>query len=161
MQTYCTQTDIEAIWPPDEVLASVDDDASGTLSAAEEALIDRAIERAAGKMNAYLQPRYTLAALAANEWCRDTNALLAAYFLATRRGTAASAPMQDQFNACLADLTAIAAGCLAVPGAAESFEATPTVTNFTTDLSQPRAKVRRVPETSTGSDPPPGRKSWG
>ena len=50
-QTYCTKADIEAIWPPAELLASVDDDATGTLSASEEGHITRAIERSANHLN--------------------------------------------------------------------------------------------------------------
>src|SRR5947209_4482714 len=46
-QIYCTKSDIDAIWPPADVLASVDDDGNGTLSATEASYIDRAIERAA------------------------------------------------------------------------------------------------------------------
>ncbi len=60
-QTYCLKADIEAIWPPDDLLASVDDDTSGTLSATEEGYITRAIERAANLMNSRLELRYELA----------------------------------------------------------------------------------------------------
>ena len=66
MHTYCLQADIEAIWPPDELLASVDDDASGTLSPTEQGYITRAIERAANLMNARLETRYRLSELATN-----------------------------------------------------------------------------------------------
>ena len=92
-QTYCTQNDIEAIWPPADLLASVDDDASGTLSATEEAYITRAIERAANFMNARLELRYRLSDLAANSWCRDANAAIAAYWLSMRRGDRGACPL--------------------------------------------------------------------
>ena len=85
MQTYCTKTDIEAIWPPASLLASVDDDSTGTLSATEDGYITRAIERAANLINSRLAMRYKLADLAANTWCRDANAAIAAYWLSTRR----------------------------------------------------------------------------
>src|SRR5215468_7294646 len=101
-QTYCTKADIEAIWPPADLLASVDDDASGTLSATEEGYIDRAIERAANHINARLDTRYRLADLAGNTWCRDANAALAAYWLSTRRGAAAPAHLQQQYDAYVA-----------------------------------------------------------
>src|SRR6187401_805064 len=64
-QIYCTKTDIEAIWPAATLLASVDDDTNGSLSATELGYIDRAIERAANFINARLEMRYALADLRA------------------------------------------------------------------------------------------------
>jgi hypothetical protein len=98
-QVYCTKADIEAIWPPANLLASVDDDTSGTLSATEDGYITRAIERAANQMNGRLEMRYRLADLAGNTWCRDANAAIAAYLLSTRRGAAAPAHLQEQYDA--------------------------------------------------------------
>ena len=135
-QTYCTKADLEAIWPPTDLLASVDDDTSGTLSATEESYIDRAIERAASFMNSRLETRYRLSNLAENTWCRDANAALAAYWLSTRRGDPAPAHLQQQYDAYLATLAEIAAGRMKVPQAAESFDMTPTVTNFNVRLGK-------------------------
>jgi phage gp36-like protein len=147
-QTYCTRSDIEAIWPPADLLASVDDDASGTLSATEESYIARAIERAANSVNARLEMRYRLADLAMNTWCRDANAAIAAYWLATRRGAAAPVQLQQQYDAYMAQLGEIAAGRMKVPGQAESFAALPGVTNFEVRLDEPFRKAQRVDETS-------------
>ena len=135
-QSYCLKADIEAIWPPADLLASVDDDTSGTLSATELGYITRAIERAANLMNARLELRYTLADLAANTWCRDANAAISAYWLATRRGLAAPAHLTQQYAAYLADLAEIANGKLKVPGALESFDQTPSVTNFAVNMNR-------------------------
>src|SRR6478672_5044876 len=123
-QTYCVQADIEAIWPPADLLASVDDDASGTLSATEESYITRAIERAANFINARLEMRYRLSDLAANTWCRDANAAIAAYWLSTRRGAAAPAQLQQQYDAYVAALADIMAGRIKLPQQAESFDVT-------------------------------------
>src|SRR5438093_13436451 len=109
-QIYCTRSDIEAIWPPASLLASVDDDGNGTLSATEASYIDRAIERGANFINARLEMRYRLSDLAANTWCRDANAAIAAYWLATRRGAAAPAQLQQQYDAYVAALADIVAG---------------------------------------------------
>jgi phage gp36-like protein len=135
-QTYCLKADLEAIWPPADLLASVDDDEGGTLSATEEGYITRAIERAANLMNARLELRYKLIDLASNTWCRDANAAIAAYWLATRRGDAAPAQLAQQYAAYLADLADIANGKLKVPGAIESFDQTPSVTNFTVNMNR-------------------------
>jgi phage gp36-like protein len=147
--TYCTKADIEAIWPPASLLASVDDDASGTLSATEDGYITRAIERAAGHINSRLAVRYDLASLATSAWCRDANAAIAAYFLANRRGVAIPAHLQQQYDAYLQTLDEIAAGRLRVPDAPETDANTPSVTNFAADLSEPWRKAQRIDETST------------
>jgi len=146
--TYCTKSDIEAIWPPAELLASVDDDGSTTLSATELGYIDRAIERAANFINARLEMRYRLNDLAANTWCRDANAALAAYWLATRRGEPAPAHLEQQYEAYLTALTEIAAGRLKLPQQVDSFDTSPGLTNFQIDLSQPHRKAQVVDETS-------------
>jgi phage gp36-like protein len=136
-QTYCIKADIEAIWPAADLLASVDDDATGTLSATEEGYITRAIERAANFLNARLELRYRLSDLAANSWCRDANAAIAAYWLATRRGAAASAQLQQQYDAYVAALAEIALGKAKVPEVRESFDTSPSVTNFAARLDRP------------------------
>jgi phage gp36-like protein len=112
------------------VLASVDDDGNGTLSATEESYITRAIERAANFVNARLEQRYRLSDLATNTWCRDVNAALAAYWLSTRRADPAPAHLQQQYDAYVAQLTDIAANKSKVPQALDSFDLTPSVTNF-------------------------------
>ena len=147
-QTYCIKSDIEALWPPDDLLASVDDDASGTLSATEDGYIARAIERAANLMNARLETRYILEDLAANTWCRDANAAIAAFLLSTRRGDPAPAQLQEQYDAYLGTLAAIAAGTLKVPQQAESFTALPGVANFAARLDGAYAHADVIDETS-------------
>jgi phage gp36-like protein len=158
-QTYCNQADLEALWSAAAVLRSADDDEDGALSAAEEGYIARAIERAANKMNACLETRYALAALSGNTWCRDCNAAIAAYLVATRRGNPAPEHIAREYASFFDDLNDIRAGRLKVPQAGDTHETIPTVTNFDTDLHESRSKVRRVGETSTGGPPPSGRKS--
>src|SRR3954470_23334715 len=136
-QTYCTQSDIEAIWPPADVLASVDDDASGTLSATEQGYITRAIERAANYLNSRLELRYRLTDLANNTWCRDANVAIAAYWLSTRRGAAAPAQLQQQYDTYTAQLADIAAGRMKVPQQPDSYDTMPGVTNYAIRLDEP------------------------
>lgn len=160
MITYCTRADIESVWTPAAVLAAADDDSSGTLSPVEEAHIARAIERAAGTMNAVLELRYSLTDLTGNDWCRDCNAALAAYLLATRAGDAAPDTVAAEFDRYLDALAQIRDGLACVPEVTESNRHGPTVSNFRIDLREPRAKVRRVLETSTGGVPVDGVRSF-
>jgi len=159
-QTYCIRADVEAAWTPAALLAAVDDDSSGTISAAEEAIVTRAIERAANRINAALELRYALDLLASNTWCRDCNAALAVYLLATRRGAAASDAIQEQYESYIADLEQIIAGRLRVPQATEALQHSPTVTNFAVDPTEPVATVRRVDDISTGALPSGAVKSF-
>ena len=147
-QIYCAKADIEAIWPAESLLASVDDDTSGTLSATELGYIDRAIERAANFINARLEMRYALSDLASNTWCRDANAAIAAYWLSTRRGLAAPAHLQQQYDAYVAELVAIVAGAIKLPQQAESLDFAPGVMNFEIRLDDSRRKAHGVDETS-------------
>jgi hypothetical protein len=139
---------MEAIWPAASLLASVDDDANGSLSATEEGYITRAIERAGNLINARLEVRYRLSDLAANTWCRDANAAIAAYLLSTRKGAAAPAHLQQQYDAYMAALGGIAVGTQKVPQAEESFSALPSVTNFAVRLDEAWRKAEVVEETS-------------
>lgn len=148
MQTYCTKSDIEALWPPADLLASVDDDTSGTLSATEDGYITRAIERAANQMNVRLEMRYAVEDLAENTWCRDANAAIAAFLLSTRRGAAAPAQLQEQYDAYLTALSSIATGRLKVPQQGESFSALPSVSNFAVRLGGSYARAQVIEATS-------------
>ncbi len=160
MQTYCTRADIESAWNPAAVLAAADDDNNGSLSPTEEAHIARAIERAAWMMNGVLEVRYRLSDLASSEWCRDCNAALAAYLLATRSGDAAPDAVAAEFDRYLEQLAAIRDGMANVPEVVESDAHGPTVSNFRIDLREPRAKVRRVAETCSGDAPPSEVRSY-
>ena len=160
MFSYCTREDLESAWSTTAVLRAADDDEDGSLSPAEEAFIVKAIERAAGTMNARLAERYRLAELLGNAWCRATNAVLAAHALAVRRGNPAPPHLETERQSLLADLEEIRAGRMRIPEAPASHEMIPTVTNFTTDLRRRRAKIRRVPETSSGAPPPASRRSF-
>lgn len=158
--SYCTRQDIESVWNPADVLDAADDDGDSTLSTAEAAHIDRAIERGADLMNGFLLMRYAPAALATSTWCRDCNAVLAACFLASRNGEAPPAGLQAEYERYLDHLAAIRDGRLSVPDATGEHDFRPTVSNFHIDLREPRAKVRRVSSTSTGQPPPGSVKSF-
>jgi phage gp36-like protein len=143
-QTYCTLADLEAVWNPLALLESVDDDGNASLSPAEEALVAQAIERAAGKMHAYLLLRYDLADLVDNAWCRDCNAVLAAYFLATRTGNTAPNGLYFEYSRFLTDLACIADGLLVLPEVVSRFDHGPSVTNYHVNLNGRQVRMERV-----------------
>lgn len=133
-QTYCHTDDLETIWSPAAVTRAADDDHSGSLGAEGLELLERLIARAANQMNAALEMRYRLADLAENPWCRDCNAAIAVYLLATRRGNSAPPHLVKQYEDYLADLAEIRRGRMKVPQAAESLDTLPQVTNFDVNL---------------------------
>lgn len=135
--TYCTRSDVESVWTPAAVLAAADDDASGTLSAGEANHITEAIERGAGQLNAVLDQRYDVTQLASNAWCRDANAVFAAYFLAARKSSDDPPPMLAILFAWYRDTLAdIGRGVLKVPQAAETHDNVPSVSNFSPTTDQ-------------------------
>jgi hypothetical protein len=133
---FCVRADVETLWSAADVLASVDDDSSGTLSTEEEALIDDAILRSANQMIAMLASRYSVVLLMGNPWCRQINAALAAYLLATRRGDPAPSQLAELNANALTDLALAQSGDLIIPGASESLDLLPIVTNFTPILGR-------------------------
>lgn len=145
---YCSRTDMEHVWTPADVLAAADDDASGTLSTEEEAHITRAIDQAAEQMNAFLSCQYVLADLADNVWCRDINAVLAAYFLATRSGEVAPEGLAERATRCFAQLEQIRQGDLAVPSVNSSIADQPRATNFRIEFSAFAARTALVEPTN-------------
>lgn len=127
---YCTQADIEAVWNPAAVLASVDDDSSGDLNATELAHLARAIDRASNEIDAWLARRYSPAALAGNAWCRDAAAVIAAYFLAIRTTDPAPTTLREQYLSRLSDLQEIAADRRDLPNLPRGAGELPALSNF-------------------------------
>jgi hypothetical protein len=130
MSVYCSRADIEALWNPADLLAAVDDDQDGTLSATELAHIDRAIVRAGAWLRTYLDCRYAAADLAASDWCRDTSALIAAYLLAGRSGGAVPLSLAEQWQWVREQLRDIRDGRLRLPGVPDRVDTLPRATNF-------------------------------
>lgn len=156
-QTYCTQSDIEAIISASGLLACIDDTESGQPSTAATLHVTNAIERAAVKINAAAGRQYSpLADLASNDWCKWANAVLAAYYLQTRRGNPAWASLADQVKEIEELLDEIAWGRRGIPEQAPSFDHLPTVTNFSVEPGRAIAPIRVNQDESTGSDPADG-----
>lgn len=154
--TYCNRADVDAILSTVGVTAFADDDEDGSLDATELGYVTRAIERAANRMNAFLEMRYELSDLSGNDWCRDANAALAAFLLGGRRNNPVSPVLSTENTQFLDDLKEIRDNNMTVPGAFDSNDALPSVTNFRPERSRGQAPVRVIREESTRSDPPAG-----
>jgi hypothetical protein len=116
------------LWDPDE------GSELRSLGAEGLELLTRLIARAANQMNGALEMRYRLSDLAGNPWCRDCNAVIAVYLLATRRGNPAPVHLTTQYENSLRELAEIRRGRMKVPQAAESLDSVPQVTNFNVNL---------------------------
>lgn len=161
LTTYCTEAEVKWIWSEVGVLRRADDDDDDT---AEAGVVDKSIEVATTKVNKYLLKRYTVAILSASTWVKWATAYIAAYQLGIRRGNPVPKTLEDEYKSYLDELQAIQDGSqplVADDGAAqEKHDSVPSVTNYTVDGRFSRAKIRRVPSTSTGGNQSPGLKQY-
>jgi len=151
--TYCTRSDIETLLSPVALIECIDDDHSGTESAAETIHITNAIERAATRLNMAVSRQYVLSEVTGNAWMKWANATLAAELLASRRGNPAPQSIMDDAKEILELLNEISWGRKPLPEQAPSFDHLPTVSNFEAEPRKRIMPVRVVKEESTGSDP--------
>ncbi len=166
---YCTSEDVESIMSEHGVTAFIDDDLSGGRSTAETQYIADAISRAAAKMNVYLASRYRLSDLSGNVWCRWANAICAALQVSTRRNNPAPQFLVDECQDVIETLKLVKLGQLPLPDQAESFDMTPTVSNFDVQRAAGVTPARVVVPESVGPQPQTGiqrrtvpirRRSW-
>lgn len=156
-QTYCTQSDIEAIISASGLLACIDDTEAGQASTGATLHVTNAIERAAVKINAAAGRQYSpLSDLASNDWCKWANAVLAAYYLQTRRGNPAWQSLSDQVKEVEELLEEVAWGRRGIPEQPPSFDFRPTVSNFQVEPGRSIAPVRVDRDESTGAAPVDG-----
>lgn len=157
--TYCVQADVESIWSQvGVVLRSQDKQA---IAIADVGHVADCIDMAAADMNVYLGRRYpNFASLVGNSWCKWTNAWIAAYYLASRRGNGVPKIIQDQYDNRLKVLLQIQDGILLLPDTTAPIGAYPFVSNYSPQLVGPGgAGVARNPFTSTGPSVPSNIKS--
>lgn len=158
-QTYCVASDVEYVLSAAGVTACLDDHEDGQRSVAEDALLTRAIDIAAGKINAKVRYQYKLTDLAAgNDWLRDCNAYLAAKSLAMRRGNPLPESLAQECKDYEATLERIRWGRDKIPDQLPSADHTPAVSNFIVEQRKIDNPVRVVKEESTGDDPADGVK---
>jgi hypothetical protein len=158
--TYCVRADIESIYSAHGVDMAVDDDQDGIVLAAEETFVDRAIVRAAGKINSRVQKRYTLSELSNNDWMRDVNATIAAQILARRRGNGSPPSLDAEVDSYMEDLDDIRGDRLDIPEQNASLDYTPVVSNYVMQRGQVTMKPRVDTGTSTGDTPHSTRKRF-
>ena len=153
-QTYCDTADVEDILSQAGVTAYVDDPEDGTRDAADTLHITNAIERTASRMNATLVMVYALADLADSDWCKWTNAVWAAFAIASRRREPVAANLQQELNALQEDLKQIKAGNMRIPDVTSaSFDHLPSVSNYDPERWHRDTPIRVDREESTRGAP--------
>lgn len=153
---YCVTADVEFVLSAAGVTANLDDTEAGVRSAEMEDWIDRAIDIAAGKINAKVRHQYKISDLdgSGNTWLRDTNAYLAAMTLATRRGNPCPESLVRECEERLALLNEIRWGRESIPEQAPSFDHTPAASNYRPELYKIDNPIRVDTGESTGDAPP-------
>lgn len=158
VQTYCVRADVEAIISKHGVDAFVDDDQDGLVSTTEESYVTAAIERAATKINFYLQRRYKQADIVSNDWLTFANAVMAACNTSTRRGNPDIASLQAECDDYIGWLEDIQNKQADLPNQTPSADFTATVTNYDVERARGTMPVRVVQAESTGEEPDTSRK---
>lgn len=154
LTVYATQTQVEQIWSQYGVTVRIDDNADGdVVDSGETATMTAFLGKATTDVNIYLLQRYTVAVCAASTWVSWVTAVFAAVELARRRGEPVPPALQAEYERLLALLEKIAAGLMDLVGdeglVNPQFDVGATVSNLTVDGRHRRAKIRRIPSTST------------
>lgn len=155
---YCTAANIESIIGQPALVACVDDDQDGNLSATEALHITAAINRAAVEMNSSLNNQYVLSDLSGNEWCKWCNAYIACWHLFSRRSNPVPSSIVEAVTDYRDKLSEARWGRFQVPEQAPSFEHIPTVSNMKPEIFKTVAPIRVSVDESTGVAPEGGRK---
>ncbi len=155
---YCTTTQLTQLWSQFGMNVRLDDNEDGL---ADSGVADAVIEKSTTTVNRYLLQRYTVAVCAASAWVKWCTAVIAACDLARRRGNPVPEALADEEQRYLEALANILAGkenLVTDDGVAPpALDNTPTVSNMMIDGRYRRAKVRRIPATSTGGTQSGGR----
>ena len=150
---YATVSELDRIWSEFGVTVRADHDADGD---ADDGIIDGVLEEATTEVNAYLLERYTVAVCAASAWVKWATAHIAAELLGESRGNPVPQTIHDRVEKYRAELTLIRDGRRHLKSdtglATPRNDSRPAVTNFSIDGRYSRAKVRRIPATSTGPE---------
>lgn len=127
---YCAISDVEDILSAAGVNLSCDDDPPNAYG--------NAIAKAGNQIDKHCFRRYSPANLAQSALVLDWAAVLAAYYLRTRRGNPAPPGMQIMFDNAIADLVEIKKGLNEIPGI-------PARKSYAPGLSKLRATLRPYP----------------
>lgn len=133
---YCSETDVEGRLSALGVDFRLDD---GADDPAKSALLLYCREYAASRINFYCLQKYTVEALAANDWVRDRAIDISAWVLCARRANSIPKSVQLLYDEALDELKMVAAG-QQIPGAPRRKASAPV-------LSQPRPKLFPIPNT--------------
>ena len=156
MSTYCTNTDVQDVLSEVGVINRTDDFPEDELDGAE---VTAAIQAASSRIDAFLRRRYDTSDLSASTWVKWCCAYLSACLLSKRRGNPCPESIGAECAQYVEWLKEIRDGVMDVPEVSPAHDVLPAVSNLTVDARYARAKVRRVPATSTREAPPNTVKS--
>lgn len=147
---YCTAAEIQAVWSAFGVNVRLDDDLDGVA----DQDISAVIEQATSRINGFVLRRYAVDACTQSTWLKWCCATFSAALLARRRGNDIPQSLIDETKDYRDLLDEIKAGSFDLPAddgpAAPLSDESPAISNLTIDGRWTRAKIRRVPTTSTG-----------
>lgn len=154
--TYCSVTDVESILSAEGVSFASDDDRSGIITADEIDFLNDVLQWTQSKINYYLVQWYDLATIPGNTWIKWCHACFAACQLMRRRGNSVPDGLILQEAQYLEWLEQVRTNRALIPPDGDSDAkllksgAGMTMSNQVVDSRFRRAKIRYVPQISTG-----------
>lgn len=140
--TYCTEDDINALLGVDGVTGRLDDDDSGTVSAAEDLYLTAAINWATSKVNLYCLGFYEALDLSTSFIVNQWATVIACHWLSSRRGNPAPGSFKELYEETIKDLERIKSAEYQIPDIGYRTAAWPWWSNIRVDHSNPVRKVR-------------------
>lgn len=144
--TYCAIADVQDILSAEGVQLSVDD--------APPNVYGDAIARACNRVDFFLFRRYEPSELAKSDLVKDWSAVLAAYYLRTRRGNPIPPGLAALLGDALEDMKQVQKGQNEIPGIVMRRSYVPAMSKMRATLRPyPRAVVEKSQGTRAGGDP--------
>jgi hypothetical protein len=159
-QTYCSRADIVSLMGEAALLASIDDNMDGVISAEEEAIVTSLIEMTASEINRQVRHQYVLTEVASNVWLKWAQATMCVYRLRKRRNNPAEGSVEDDYQEINRLLNEVRWGREQLPEQLPSFDHLPSVSNFVPQIGRGTAPIRVIEEESTTTRPTSSRKRF-
>lgn len=140
---YCDQDDIEALLSDEGVVGRLDDDMSGTNSAAEIAILTTyARNYATTRVNFYCQPKYDTDDLGTSWLVNDWATVIASRWLCLRRGNPVPKQIEQLFKETIDDMKRVKTGEHEIPEIAARVANSPFWSNIHVSVIHRLRKIR-------------------
>ena len=138
---YCVQADVESLLSSQGVLGRLDDQFTGVVTPTEQNAMTNALNYATSKVNYYLQPLYAVTDLATSWLVWEWAVVIAAAWLAGRRGNPVPDSLKKNADGCIKDMEDVRKGFQQLPDIGYRTPGWPAWSNVRVD---PRYRLRQI-----------------